>query len=93
MDNTQLEKKATESNAAHLERVRATLKERRQAAQDALELKRHLEEALAVAVRGGAAPPVRAEMMRALQQACRRLGVARGMVDITEAHLVVALNR
>lgn len=90
--NGELQQRVKESNEAHIERLRDVVRERKETAQSAYELKRHLEDTILAATKSGAAAATRNELHRALRKACFDLGVARGQVDVAESYLVIALN-
>lgn len=92
-DNTELQQRKSESSEAHIERLRVILRARREEAQAEFEAKRHLEDTIRAMASSGAPATSRNELHRLLSQVCRRLGAARGQVDIAESHLVLALNR
>ena len=91
--NSELQQKVKETNESHIERLRDIVRERKESAQSAYELKRHLEDTILAAEKSGASATTRNELHRALRKACFDLGTARGQVDIAESYLVLALNR
>lgn len=92
-NNTELQQRKHESNEVHLERLKGILRERRAQAQAEFEGKRHLEDTIRAMATVGAPAANLNELHRLLSQVCRRLGAARGQVDIAESYLVIALNR
>lgn len=92
-DNAELQRRQSESNEAHIERLRSVLRSRRAEAQAELEAKHHLEDTISAMSASGAPKMSLSELHRLRTQVCRRLGEARGQVELAEAHLVIALNR
>lgn len=92
-DNAELQQRKSESNHAHIERLKSILRARRAEAQAEFEAKRHIEDTLRALSASGAPASTHSELHRLLSQVCRRLGAACGQVDIAESHLVLALNR
>ncbi len=92
-NNAELQQQEHESNEAQIERLRGIVRGRREEAQRELESKRYLEETIRVVSTSRAPASTTNGLHRLLAQTCTRLGIARGMVDIAEAHLVIALNR
>lgn len=91
--NAELQQQEHESDGAHIERLKGIVRSRREEAQRELEGRRYLEETIRVISTSRAPASTLNELHRLLGQSCTRLGVARGQVDIAEAHLVIALNR
>ena len=92
-NNAELQQQKHESNEAHIERMRGIVHGRREEAQRELESKRYLEETIRAVSASRAPASTTNGLHRLLAQTCTRLGVARGQVEIAEAHLVIALNR
>jgi hypothetical protein len=92
-NNAELQQQEHESNEAHIERLQGIVRSRREEAQRELDGKRHLERTINAMSMTRAPASSTNGLHRLLAQTCTRLGVARGQVEIAEAHLVSALNR